>query len=271
MPMDTTFDGLLNKRVKIEQPAEGYRISVDTVLLAAAVPAHTAQKVLDMGCGVGGAMLCLTARVPGVHITGIDIQNDLIDICRRNIELNNLVGSAKALVGDITEFFNCHLRESKDPALDEEKKWMPAFVGLTHEKFDHVIMNPPFHEEEKHAVSDNIIKRTANAERTGDLPLWITAAAHALNPVGVLTLIHRADRQGDILQHAEPHFSAIDILPIISKEGVAPKRIILRMRKDEKKPTTICNSFVMYGSNNRYCDAAEAVIRHCEGLGFTHA
>ncbi len=36
--METTFDGLLNKRIWLEQPAEGFRIAVDTVLLAAAVP-----------------------------------------------------------------------------------------------------------------------------------------------------------------------------------------------------------------------------------------
>ncbi|MDD2325451.1 MAG: methyltransferase, partial [Alphaproteobacteria bacterium] len=75
--MHTTVDTLLGKRFEVEQPAEGYRIAVDTLLLAAAVPARGGERVLELGCGVGGAMLALAARVPDVAITGIEVQMDM--------------------------------------------------------------------------------------------------------------------------------------------------------------------------------------------------
>ena len=68
----TTLDGLLNKKVKLEQPKDGYRVALDTVFLASAVDAKANDLVLDLGCGVGGSMLSLAARVSGLSITGID-------------------------------------------------------------------------------------------------------------------------------------------------------------------------------------------------------
>src|SRR5262245_44110435 len=38
--LDTTEDAILNGRVRLKQPARGYRVNVDTVLLAAAVQAR---------------------------------------------------------------------------------------------------------------------------------------------------------------------------------------------------------------------------------------
>jgi tRNA1(Val) A37 N6-methylase TrmN6 len=166
----------------------------------------------------------------------------LIELCRHNIEHNKLGGSAEAIAADVTTF--------------------------SQSGFDHVIMNPPFHEEARHSVSENAIKRTANAEKTGDLPLWIESAAKALNASGVLTLIHRADRQDDIMQTATQHFGSIDILPIISRENAAPKRILMRMSKGQGSTVNTYKSFILYGPNNRYCEAAEEVIRHGKALEF---
>ena len=36
----TTLDGLLDGRVRLSQPTDGYRVAMDAVMLAAAVPAR---------------------------------------------------------------------------------------------------------------------------------------------------------------------------------------------------------------------------------------
>ncbi|HEX6441067.1 MAG TPA: methyltransferase, partial [Stellaceae bacterium] len=61
----------------LKQPANGARVGIDPVFLAAAVPAQPNQRVLDIGCGSGAASLCLAARVPGLHITGLELQRGL--------------------------------------------------------------------------------------------------------------------------------------------------------------------------------------------------
>ncbi|MBL4768768.1 MAG: methyltransferase, partial [Rhodobacteraceae bacterium] len=45
------------------QPRKGYRAGIDPMLLAASVPAHAGQSVLELGCGAGAAILCLATRV----------------------------------------------------------------------------------------------------------------------------------------------------------------------------------------------------------------
>ena len=60
----TTVDHLLNGRVALEQPRDGYRVAIDPVFLAAAVPAKSGNKILELGVGTGAAALCLLARIP---------------------------------------------------------------------------------------------------------------------------------------------------------------------------------------------------------------
>jgi tRNA1Val (adenine37-N6)-methyltransferase len=67
-----TRDCFLDGRLTVLQPQDGYRAAMDPVLLAAAVPARPGDAVLDLGCGVGVASLCLGWRVPGLLLTGVE-------------------------------------------------------------------------------------------------------------------------------------------------------------------------------------------------------
>jgi tRNA1(Val) A37 N6-methylase TrmN6 len=68
----------------LAQPETGYRAGIDPVLLAAACPAQTGQEVLELGCGVGVASLCLGWRVPGLALSGVEIMGDYAQIAREN-------------------------------------------------------------------------------------------------------------------------------------------------------------------------------------------
>ena len=83
-----TEDAFLGGRLRLLQPAKGYRAGVDPVLLAASVPAKAGQRVLELGCGVGAALLCLGRRVPGLSLTGVEIQ-PLYAYCARCNALGN--------------------------------------------------------------------------------------------------------------------------------------------------------------------------------------
>ena len=69
--MDITQDGFLGGKLRVSQPKTGYRAGIDPVLLAAACPAKPGEKVLELGCGVGVASMCLMARVPEVRLYGV--------------------------------------------------------------------------------------------------------------------------------------------------------------------------------------------------------
>ncbi|HUY68505.1 MAG TPA: methyltransferase [Alphaproteobacteria bacterium] len=251
--MHTTLNGLLNKRITIEQPEDGYRVAIDTVLLAAAVPAEGGQKVCDLGCGAGGAMLCLAARVPGVTITGIEIDAALARLAVANSVRNGFQERCDVRGADATR--------------------LPAdFAG----RYNHVLMNPPYHDEARHDVSEHAQKRLANSEKPGDLGRWIASAAMALTPDGLLTMIQRADREGEIIGFLHTAFGGAEIVPILPKEGEAPKRIVLRARKRPAQSRLhfgekFCRPLVLHKPDGAYTDEAEGILRHMQAVIFAAA
>lgn len=244
---DTTLDKLLNGRFAVEQPKKGYRIAVDTLLLASAVPATGAEKVLELGCGVGGAMLALATRLTQVDVTGIEIQPQMVALCASNIALNAFQDRLRVVEGDVAA--------------------LPPDTGGV---FHHVMMNPPYHDAGRHIASANPSKKRANTDEVGDLALWIGAAFGALNPTGCLTIIHRSDRQDEIAALAEQAgFAAVQIKPIWSKEDGTCKRVIIRAHKSVGKAGCfVLPPFILYGTNGRYSAAGDAILREAEGMPF---
>ena len=98
---EVTQDALLDGKVVLHQPATGYRVAADSVLLAAAVPAAAGQRVFEPGIGTGAAALCLSRRVAGCHVTGIDVQGDMVRLASENVRLNGLGDRVDIMQGDI--------------------------------------------------------------------------------------------------------------------------------------------------------------------------
>ena len=101
MPDALTEDSLLGGRVRLRQPAEGYRAAIDPVLLAAAVPARAGEAVLDAGAGTGAATFCLAARVPGCRIVGLEIQRPLQRLASDTARYNQLGPQVEVIEGDL--------------------------------------------------------------------------------------------------------------------------------------------------------------------------
>ena len=71
--METTQDGFLGGRLQLYQPKTGYRAGIDPVLLAAACPVKPGEHVLELGCGVGVASLCLALEAgPSLGVSSLD-------------------------------------------------------------------------------------------------------------------------------------------------------------------------------------------------------
>jgi tRNA1Val (adenine37-N6)-methyltransferase len=114
-----TDDAMLGGRLRLWQPAAGFRAGTDAVFLAAACPARTGEAVLDMGCGAGAVALCLGARVPGLVLAGIERQAGYAALARANAARNDLP-------------FEVHEGDVAD---------MPRPLRRA---FDHVVANPPY-------------------------------------------------------------------------------------------------------------------------------
>jgi len=203
---DLTCNGFLGGRLRLWQPRDGYRAGVDPVLLAAAVPASRGQSVLELGCGAGAAVLCLASRVPGLRLTGVELQPAYADLARRNARENGIALSV----------------HTADLAL------LPS--DLRQLQFDHVIANPPYYRAGAHSGAADAGRRVALGEQT-PLATWIETAARRLAPRGYLHVIQRADRLPDLMAACTDRLGSLEILPLAPRVGRAAELVIVRARK----------------------------------------
>ena len=87
---DDTTIGVLGGHIRLKQPSHGFRTSLDSIMLAASVPSSATGRMLDMGCGVGGAGLPALWRCPGLSLTGIDNEQEFINLADGNALLNDM-------------------------------------------------------------------------------------------------------------------------------------------------------------------------------------
>ena len=237
---DLTHDAFLGGKLHLWQPRKGYRAATDPVLLAAACPALPGQSVLDMGCGVGTAILCLAARVPDLQLFGLELQPDIANLARRNASENGLAIHIDC--GDLAE--------------------MPKSLLLG---FDHVIANPPDYAQSG-TPSPNPSRDTALRVETplGD---WVGAAAKRLNPGGWLTLICGSDGLPQVLAAMGARLGSASVLPLASRQGRPALRIILRARKTGRAAFRLLAPFVLHegpahdGDRESYTARARAILR----------
>jgi tRNA1(Val) A37 N6-methylase TrmN6 len=240
----TSDDTLLGGRVKLRQPRDGYRVAIDPVLLAAAVPAGTEDRVLDIGCGTGAASLCLAARVKGCRIVGLERDPALVQLAQGNIARNDVADRLAVIEGDL---------------LDTPPSLAPG-------SFTQVMANPPFLEAARASLSPIGARAAAAVESEALLADWIDFALTMLRDKGTLTIVQRADRLADLLHALGSRAGGVIVFPLWPGEAKPAKRILLQARKGSAAPLTLAPGLVLHRADGRNSEAAEAILRHGAAL-----
>jgi len=235
----TTEDRLMGGRIALLQPADGYRVAIDPIFLAAAVPAAPGELVLDVGAGVGAAALCLAWREPNCLIRGIEIQHSLVRLACENAALNGAAARLEFMVGDI---------------LRPPPRMAPG-------TFHHVMANPPYHAAETGMRSENPGRNQANVEGEAALADWVRFCVNMARSKGSVTFIHRADRLDSLLAELRQRAGDIAVYPLWPGGSRPASRVIVRARKDVATPTKLSAGMVLHELDGRYTAAAEAVLR----------
>lgn len=163
----------LNNGYKLIQKKDGFRFSVDAVILSDFFSPTKKGKILDIGCGNGIIPILLYSKGKGEDITGVEIQEENCELALKNVKLNNLEEYIKIENSDVKEY--------------------PK--GNT---FDYIISNPPYMEVDGKKQNILSCKSIARHELTLNLYDLIRNAKRLLKPVGSITLVHRSYRFTDI-------------------------------------------------------------------------
>ncbi len=233
-----TADALLGGRVRLRQPAAGLRAGLDAVMLAARVPAAPGERVLELGCGTGAALLCLLARVPAATALGAERDPALAALAAGNLGLNGWENRAAIRAADI----------GRPDAL--------AGVGT----FDHAMANPPYWTG---GTPPPGTVRAAATHAEADLPLaaWAGVMTARLRRGGSATLVLPAARHGegwDALRRAG--CGGVSLLPLWPRAGRGAKRVLLRARLGSRAPDAVLPGLVLHDAAG-WTAGAEAVLR----------
>lgn len=239
-------NALLDGRVRLLQPERGYRVAIDPVLLAAAVPAGEGDRVLDVGTGTGAAALCLLARVPTCEVVGLELQPDLARLASQNAASNAAGDRFTVVEGDL--------------------RFPPA--ALRPGSFDHAMANPPYLERSAASPARERQKEVAHIEGEADLSAWVAFCARMLRRRGSVTMVHRADRLDMILAAYRQHgIGGMAVFPLWPKaDGRDARRVLVAGRKGARSPLRFRAGIVLHREDGAYTPEAERVLREGAAL-----
>jgi tRNA1Val (adenine37-N6)-methyltransferase len=177
-----TLDDLLHGQLKLIQPRRGYRYSVDALLLAHfALPLVAGRAVADLGTGSGVVALILAARGGPARVLGIEYQQGLAELARRNAALNATRPAVEIVRADVIG--------------------LAARLGVG--QFGVVVSNPPFRSIDQGRVSPNPEKAIARHELKMTIAAWLAEAKALLVPAGSICIVYPVDHQQRLTQAAQ--------------------------------------------------------------------
>lgn len=245
----TTTDDFLDGRLSVVQPRAGHRAGGDAVFLAAAVPAMPGERVLEAGTGVGVAGLCLLTRLPKLNVTAVEIDAGLCVLANANAARNGFVDQFAVIEADVT---------SPAKVLGE--------AGLVREGYDHVIANPPFHADGDVRAAPDAARAVAHVMGRGGFEDWVRFLTAMAAPKGRLTLIHRAECLGEILDLLQGRFGDVAVFPFFPKAGEPALRVIVQGRKGSRAGSRLLPGLVLHGPDGAHSADSEVVLRGGEAL-----
>ncbi|MDP3802506.1 tRNA1(Val) (adenine(37)-N6)-methyltransferase [Brevundimonas sp.] len=237
-------NALLGGRVRLRQPATGYRAGMDAALLAAAVAAAPGQRVIEAGCGAGAVLMQIAARRPGAVLTGLERDPALTALARENAALNG--AQATILTGDVAA----------------------GFRELEVEPFDWAVSNPPFFDDPAALRAPSPGKRGAWMADDG-LKAWTGFLLKAVREGGRIVVIHRADRLADLLALLGEKAGSFAIRAVHPYTDEPAKRVVVQAIRTGRAPLRMLPPLVLHDrSGAKHTAEAEAILRGEAALPF---
>jgi len=183
-------ESLFGGKLLCLQPRQGYRFSVDAVLLAHFLAPEPEARILDLGAGCGVVSLILSHRWPTVSLVALEVQPRLAGIIRRNVALNGLAGRITVIEDDCRRIATL----------------------LPQGSCDFVAANPPYYQIRNGRHHPETERAKARHEILGGIAEMARAAAFALKSGGKGAFVYPANR-------------SVTMLGVLRENGLEPKRL----------------------------------------------
>lgn len=228
------IDDLQYKGLKIIQNTKGFCFGIDSVILSDfAKNIKKGSKVVDLGNGTGIIGLLLCKKTELKEIVGVEIQKEVAEMANRSIKLNKLEDKFKILNTDINKIFEDKLLEKN--------------------KFDVVVMNPPYKEKGTGKINEVDSKIISRHEVKATLSDFIKVASNLLKDKGEIYIVHKPERMPDIIQKMrENKIEPKEIKTVYSNKKTEASLILIKGIKGANKFFKILEPVYIYEENGEY-------------------
>lgn len=176
-------DDLHRNGYVIIQDPKIFCFGIDAVILSGFAEVKKGENVMDLCTGTGIIPILLEAKTEGSHFTGLEIQEESVEMARRSVRLNGLEDKVTIDFGDVKNTEALYRASS----------------------FDVVTVNPPYMNEGGGLKNGYSPKTIARHEVLCSLEDVVDAAARLLVPQGRLYMVHRPHRLTDIMVTLRNH------------------------------------------------------------------
>ncbi|MFZ5563854.1 MAG: tRNA1(Val) (adenine(37)-N6)-methyltransferase [Thermodesulfobacteriota bacterium] len=239
MTRSTTDGTFLNGRLCVRQAADGYRFSIDAVILAWHVTPAPNTAIVDLGTGCGIIPLILACRYPSISVTGIEIQPRLARTASENVAENKMADRVRIVCADI--------RNAGDI--------LPAG------RSDMVVCNPPFRQADAGRINPHEERAIARHELAVTLKDILAAARRTLRTAGEFIAIYPASRLADMIcAMREADIEPKWLCPVCSRQGEEARLILVKGTRNGRPGTAIAPPLVIYSADDRYTPEVERMF-----------
>lgn len=223
------IDDLEINGLKIIQNKNWFCFGVDSVLLSDfAKEIHKGSTILDLGAGNGVLELLLSAKVENSKITGIEVQEEVAEMARRSIILNNLQDRIEIKTANIK---------------DIEKVI----------EYDAVVTNPPYKEAGTGLKNDTCKKQIARHEILANLEDFIRIASQNLKDKGSMYMVNRPERLVDIFDFSRKYrLEPKELRMVYSKIYSNPVLVLIKATKNANRYLKVREPLYIYDETERY-------------------
>ena len=212
------------------QPTKGYAYNSDSIFLYDFISSFKPKgELLDVGCGVGIISLLLTKDF-NIKTSIIDKQESMLSYARHNFSINNL--DTESYLGDFLSF------EVED-------------------KFDFIVSNPPFYDENV-IQSDNEHLNIARYAQHLPIDGFIKNVKNLLKPRGRFIFCYDAKQVDRLLYALIKYKINPEVLRFVhSKVDRDSKLVMISARCNSKAMMQIMSPLIVFDGENNYRDEAK--------------
>jgi tRNA1Val (adenine37-N6)-methyltransferase len=200
-----TVDSILGGALTLVQPRDGYRFSIEALLLGRFARVRARDRVLDLGAGCGVVSVMVAALWHPREVVAIEVQPELAAIAERNATLNRL---------DSVRVINADLRARR-------------IGGLIPASFDLVVANPPYRALRSGRESPNAGRRIARGESAATLAQFVDAAKRYATNGAKVAFVFDAARSAELLGCLAAHSLEPKRIRFVHPRAAAPATTIL--------------------------------------------